>query len=288
MLGRAMMDPVPGFQRSDFEHDGTTREVYRAGAGPGVVVMHEMPGLHPVVTQFGQRLVDAGFTVYMPSLFGRPGRAFKRSALVQALAEVCVAREFTMLANRAPPVTSWLRALAARAHAECGGPGVGAVGMCFTGSFALAMAVDPVVLAAVMSQPGLPAPLTARKRAQVGIDAADLERVKTRALGTGRERLCVMGLRFTGDGSVPQERFATLRRELGDAFIAIEIDSSPGNAAGIDPRSHSVLTMALVDRPGHPTREALERLLEFLDERLRPAPDPGPVSAPSKQAFTGR
>jgi dienelactone hydrolase len=186
---------------------------------------------------------------------------------MRAIAEVCVAREFTLLADRAPRVTSWLRALATRAHAECGGPGVGAVGMCFTGSYALAMAVDPSVLASVMSQPGLPAPISARKRAAVGVDATDLARIQQRT----REGLCVMGLRFTNDSGVPAERFATLRRELGDAFIGIEIDSAPGNAAGIDPKSHSVLTMHLVDRPGHPTREALDRVLAFLKDRLRPS-----------------
>jgi dienelactone hydrolase len=260
-----MTDAVPGFAQSHFDHDGTTRDVYRAGSGPAVVVIHEMPGLHPLVTAFGQRLVDAGFTVFMPSLFGRPGRPFSSGAIVRCLAEVCVARGFTLIADRTPGITSWLRALALHAHAECGGPGVGAIGMCFTGGFALAMAVDPVVLAPVMSQPSIPGGISARKRAALGLDAADLERIKART----REGLCVMGLRFTKDKNVPAERFATLRRELGDAFLAIEIDSSPGNAAGVDPKSHSVLTLHLVDRPGHPTREALDRVLSFLKERLR-------------------
>ena len=161
---------------------------------------------------------------------------------------------------------TWLRALAARAHAECGGPGVGVVGMCLTGGFALAMAVDPAVLASVLSQTVLPAPVSAAKRAALGLDAADLERVKQRT-GQG---LCVLGLRFSGDRGCPAERFATLRRELGKAFEGIEIDSSPGNPDGIPASAHSVLTVELVDRPGHPTRAALERVLEFLQQRLQP------------------
>jgi dienelactone hydrolase len=133
-------------------------------------VVHEVPGLHPGVIAFGQRLVDAGFTVYLPSLFGRPGAPPTTGAIVRALGRVCVAREFTLLADRTSPVTHWLRALAVQAQVDCGGPGVGAVGMCLTGGFALAMAVEPAVLAPVLSQPGLPAPLTAGKRAALGLD----------------------------------------------------------------------------------------------------------------------
>ena len=78
-----------------------------------------------------------------------------------------------------------------------------------------------------------------------------------------------MGMRFTGDRIVPGERFATLRRELGERFIAVEIDSSKGNAHGIPASAHSVLTEHLVDEPGHPTREALDGLLAFFSERLK-------------------
>jgi dienelactone hydrolase len=261
----AMTDPVPGFEVTMFAHGGWQHEVYRAGDGPGVVVVHEMPGLHPGVAAFGQRLVEAGYRVYLPSLFGRPGASFSGGELVRSLARVCVSREFTILAaDRTPPVATWLRALAAHVHAECGGPGVGAVGMCFTGGFALA------VLAPVLSQPGIPAPLNAHHRAAVGLDPADLATIKGRA----RDGLCVLGLRFSADRGSPPERFETLRRELGDAFEGIEIDSSPGNPCGIRKSAHSVLTIDLVDEPGHPTRAALDRVMTFFAERLRPGTEP--------------
>jgi dienelactone hydrolase len=260
-----MTDAVSGFDVTAFAHGGRAHEVYRAGTGPAVVVMHELPGLHPGVTAFGQRLVDAGYRVYLPSMFGRPGEPVSGRAIRNSLLRVCVSREFYMLADRTSPVVTWLRALAAQAHAECGGPGVGAVGMCFTGGFALAMAVEPAVLAPVLSQPATPGPVTARKRAALGLDPVDLASVKTRTA----EGLCVLGLRFSADRGSPAERFATLRRELGDAFEAIEIDSSPGNAYGIPQRAHTVLTEDLVDTPGHPTRAALDRVMAFLAERLR-------------------
>jgi dienelactone hydrolase len=257
----------PEFDAAAFTHQGRTHELFRAGHGPGVIVVHEIPGLHPGVVEFGRRLIDAGYTVYLPSLFGRPGEEPTTGAIVRSILRTCVAREFSILADRTSPVASWLGALATKAHTECGGPGVGAVGMCLTGGFALAMAVEPAVLAPVVSQPGLPAPLTARKRAALGLDPSDLAAIRNRA----ERGLCVLGLRFSDDKGCPAERFETLRRALGDAFEGIEIDSSPGNPFGIPPRAHAVLTVDLVDEPGHPARAALDRVLAFLNQRLRPS-----------------
>ena len=169
------------------------------------------------------------------------------------------------------PVTAWLRQLAAHEHQRCGGPGVGAVGMCFTGGFALAMMVDDIMLAPVLSQPSLPFPLSKRFKADIGISDADLSRVKERAAaGT-----CLLGLRFTNDPFCFEERFDTLRRELGDKFIAVEIDSAPGNPFGHPKQAHSVLTEHLIDKPGTPTRAALDQTLTFLRENLGIGPGPG-------------
>lgn len=255
-----------GFESFTFEYGGRSHEVFTAGAGPAVVVVHEVPGIHPGVLDFADRLIAAGYRVYLPSLFGRPGAAVTTGATVLSIARICISREFVVLADRTSPVVSWLRALAAHAHAECGGPGVGAVGMCLTGGFALAMAVEPAVLAPVLSQPGLPAPVSAAKRAALGLDPPELATVKERT-GQG---LGVLGLRFTADRGCPADRFATLRRELGDAFEGIEIDSSTGNPYGIRTSAHAVLTVELVDTPGHPTRVALDRVMEFLRRRLQP------------------
>jgi dienelactone hydrolase len=258
-------DPLEGFTSSTFTHDGISRRVFRAGTGPAVIVIHEVPGLHPGVIAFGRRVVDAHLSVYMPSLFGTPGKEFGWVYSMRSFSRACVAREFATLAlDRTSPITRWLRELAAHAHAECGGPGVGAVGMCFTGGFALGMMVDETMLAPVLSQPSLPFPVGRKRKAAVGISDADLARVKQRAA----EDVCVLGLRFTADPAVPPERFETLRRELGDRFIAVEIDSSGGNPYGIKRHAHSVLTLDLVDEPGHPTRAALEQVVSFLRERL--------------------
>jgi dienelactone hydrolase len=262
-----MTDALADFTTSDFEHDGVTRRVFAAGSGPAVIVISEMPGITPDVAGFARRLVARGYSVRMPSLFGTPGREPSVGYTLGSVLRGCVAREFTTLAlDRTSPITSWLRKLAARAHAECGGPGVGAVGMCFTGGFALGMMVDETLLAPVLSQPSLPFPLGKRRQAALGISDADLAIVKERAANGA----CVLGLRFTGDFSVRAARFDTLQRELGDSFVAVEIDSSDGNPHGIGKRAHSVLTRELVDEPGHPTRIALDTVLTFFDERLKP------------------
>ena len=256
--------PLDGFD--SFSH-GTDapRTVYTRGRGPGVVIMHEIPGITPQVAAFARRVADDGFRVYLPHLFGVPGKPLSTGYMLAEVARACVSREFAVLAaQRASPITDWLRGLCRRAHAECGGRGVGALGMCLTGNFALALMVDEAVMAPVLSQPSLPFGMTAARRAALHIDPAQLAIVKTRAA----DGCPVLGLRFTADPMCPGERFATLRRELGPHFEAIEIDSSPGNPHGIKRSAHSVLTTDLVDTDGHPTRAALDRVLEFFRQQL--------------------
>ncbi len=260
-----MSERLPGFEESTFEHDGYARQVFRAGSGPAVIVIHEVPGITPNVAAFAQRVVDRGYSVRLPSLFGTPNKAASFGYILKSITGACVAKEFTSMAlDRTSPVIGWLRTLAAEAHAECGGPGVGAVGMCFTGGFALGMMVDERMLAPVLSQPSLPFPFGKLRKAALAISDADLETVKQRAANGA----CVLGMRFTNDPVVPAARFETLRRELGDQFIAVEIDSSKGNAHGIPKAAHSVLTEHFVDSPGHPTTLALDRVLSFFDEQL--------------------
>ena len=260
---------VEGYETSTFTAGGTTHDVLRTGSGPGVIVIHEIPGVTPAVADFGRRVAAIGCTAVLPSLFGTPGRPIGVPYALEGMARACVSREFATWATGATsPVTGWLRALARSVHEECGGPGVGAVGMCLTGGFALAMSVDPTVVAPVLSQPSLPFPISRRHRADVGVSAEDLATVVAR---TRDDDLRVIGLRFTCDRLVPGERFEALRRALGDAFVAVEIDSSPGNPHGFGSSAHSVLTEELRDEPGHPTRDALDLVLDHFRTRLLPA-----------------
>ncbi len=266
------------YERTTFTHEGKTRDVFRKGAGPAVIVMAEIPGITPNVIAFADRVVAIGCTAVMPHLFGDPGREIDPAQVstlrtlaygTSSMIPCCVSREFTVFATgRTSPVVSWLRALAASEHGRCGGPGVGAVGMCFTGGYALAMATDDRLLVPVLSQPSLPLAITKKRKRSIDISAADLERVKHRCAHDGLE---VIGLRFTTDRFVPPERFELLRAELGDAFIGVELPPEAARSGTTQP-PHSVLTEHLVDEPGEPTRDALDLVLDHLRRKLETTP----------------
>ena len=242
-----------------------TRSVYRRGSGPAVIVIHEIPGLHPLVIRFADRIAAAGMTVFLPVLFGNPGRPATSSyALQSMLSAICIHREFHVWsAGKSSPIVEWLRALARRAHAECGGRGVGAIGMCFTGGFALAMMTEPSVVAPVLSQPSLPAAAMSKKLA-AAIDAAP-EEVACARRRFHDENLSMIGLRFKSDRSVPDARFETYRREFGDKFEAIELEDADAAPAHRPP--HSVLTIHM--REDGPTKATEQRVIAFFKERTR-------------------
>jgi dienelactone hydrolase len=273
MRKTAPVGDIRSFDRSRFEAEGMAHDVYRKGIGPAVVIVTEMPGLSPQVLGFADRVVALGCSVALPDLFGRAGvdlltlgKPRRALYMLETLAEVCISREFNMfVSGRASPVTRWLRALAALEHERCGGPGVGVVGMCFTGGFALAMAADPRVLAPVLSQPSLPVLPIASHTHGIDCDADTLAAVAERC---SKDGLKVLGLRFKGDPLVPGSRFRYLREKLGSGFVAVELEQRDGNPAGPLPHHHSVLTLDLVDEPGSPTHQALDQVLALFRDKL--------------------
>lgn len=261
-------DPLDDFDHREITLNGATKTVHVAGKGPAVIVMTEMPGISPHVARFSRWVRDAGFTVYMPSLFGRDGAVPDAKEGAAVFQRACVSAEFRAFgANQSSPVTQWLRALAKQAHDECGGPGVGAIGMCFTGNFALSMMLEQSVLAPVLSQPSLPLDKPD------GLDIAPEELTAVRAR-LDRDDLTVMGYRFAGDQICRAERFAALSAALGDRFIARTL---PDSAANPDtpsffqkhvPYPHSVVTVNLIDQAGQPTVAARDEILAFFARRL--------------------
>ncbi len=242
------MSALDSWTQSSHTADGVTRPTYRKGTGPGVIVIHEVPGLIPEVVEFAEEVVARGHTVVLPNLFGTPGKKASVPYAASEFAKLCVNREFTVFAlGETTPIAGWLQSLARSLHDELGGPGVGAVGMCFTGGYALAMLADAPIAAPVLAQPSMPAAVGRKRAADLGLSPADLEAVKAKVNGGCQ----VLGLRYAGDPAIGT-RFDTLRRELGDNFIAVEF---PG-------RKHSTLTV-------HRQQQGVDRVLDFLSEKLQ-------------------
>ena len=244
------MAVLEGWVKSSFSSASLTRDTYRKGTGPVVIVVHEIPGITPAVERFANDVVNAGFTVVMPDLVGTPGRKVDGKYLASSMLKVCISKEFTTLAlQKTSTIISWLRALARSLHNEIGGKGVGAVGMCFSGGFALGMMVDDIMVAPVLSQPSMPFALGKARAADLNLSPDDELIVKQRA-----EAGCqVLGLRFTGDKLVGT-RFESLRKLLGDAFVAVEFASSTK-------ADHSVLTEQIQE-------DGVVRVLDFLRQKL--------------------
>ena len=261
-------DPLEDFARREIAFDGVAKRVYVAGGGPAVIVMSEMPGISPEVARFARWVRDAGFAVYMPSLFGRDGAVPGVKEGGAVFKQACISAEFRALAaNQSSPVTQWLRALARLAHQECGGRGVGAIGMCWSGNFALTMMLEPAMLAPVLSQPSLPLDDPA------GLEIAPEEIAAVRAR-LEREDLTVLAYRFAGDRFCRAERFAAYAAALGDRFIGRVL---PDGAANTDVAPffavrvacpHSVVTAHLIDEAGQPTIAARDEILSFFARRL--------------------
>lgn len=262
-------DPLDDFTARQITLDGVQKKVYLMGTGPAVIVMTEMPGISPHVARFARWVRDAGFTVYMPSLFGRDGAVPGAEEGVAVFKRACVSAEFrAFAANASSPVTQWLRALARLAHAECGGPGVGAIGMCFTGNFALSMMLEPAMLAPVMCQPSLPMDQPAAMNVAPGELAAVRARME-------RDDLTVMAYRFEGDRHCKAQRFAAFAEALGDRFVARVLPDSAASTdtapffAQVVASPHSVVTAHLIDEAGQPTVAARDEILAFFARRLK-------------------
>ncbi len=273
-------DSLSAFERFDFtDPQGRwTRPVYRRGTGPAVIVIHEMPGLHPLVLRFASRVADAGMTVFCPHLFGRAGEPIDGlNAVMTMVSGMCIRREFAAWAtDRSSPIVDWLRALARQVHGECGGRGVGAVGMCFTGNFALAMMTEPSVVAPVLSQPSLPLPMGPggkQRGAAIGASPAEIACARKRMED---EDLTMLGLRFRGDTYVPDARFRAYEAALGPRFVPVELDPKDAQPNPMMAMPHSVLTMHLKDDdPTGPTKLTEQRVIAFFKERTADPSAPG-------------
>jgi dienelactone hydrolase len=255
---------LTGWARGSFTGAGQTHDCYEKGSGPGVVLIPEIPGITPAVLGLAEHLVESGFTVVVPSPFGVPGKAMTGGYTMGVVLRLCVSAEFRAFAmNAHRPITDYLRAVASNLASRTPGRGVGVIGMCFTGGFALATAVSDDVLAAVASQPSVPFPLGKARQLDPGMSEKELARLAERA---NAGEVCGLGLRFTRDSAAPHARFEVLKKRLGDAFEYLELDSSPGNRDGFKTSAHAVLTHEV--REGNAAWDARTKAVDFLRRQL--------------------
>jgi len=237
---------APSARGATLQHD-----VYARGEGPVVVLIQELPGIGPETLRLADRLVERGFSVVLPHLFGPLGRLSMKGNLVRVM---CMRKEFALLASRrTSPVVAWLRALCRSLKDERGVPGVAVIGMCLTGNFAMALMVDDAVLAGVASQPSLPL------HDQSALHLADED------VAVIRERLDrlgpMMALRFAGDRLCAPARFEAIDGAFNDDRERVRLRTMPGPG-------HAVLTLDFVDEDGHPTKEAFEEVVSYFEGAL--------------------
>lgn len=258
----ALPDWLSGFEAGSFEHGGVARTFFSRGKGPPVLILPEIFGVTEQIAKFAQLLTQrAAVSVYVPVLFGDPATSGSFLGRAAAIADMCIRREFALIAaHRAGRAVDVVRALAERALRErAPAAKFGVVGLCLTGNFALAMMCDRRLAAPVTSEPSLPFSFTAYGKAQPGVDPAAIACAKDRT-GNGET---LLGFRFAGDWISSVRKFDGFQAELGPGFERHDLALPAGKTRG-----HSVFTASYDDAEGSPTRDAFDRLVAFLQERL--------------------
>jgi dienelactone hydrolase len=269
------------YAKREFTNTKITRTVYERGNGPPVIVMHELPGLAEPTVLLADDLVARGYTAILPHLFGsilaEPHNHVVASietdvVSVANLAFLCMRNEFAKLrGGKSAPITNGLRALAKDASTKHEGGKVGAIGMCLTGGYVIAMMIDPWLAAPVTAQPAIPLPkgLHADKKAsQLSVSDEELAAASARAKA---DDLPLLAFRFSSDSLCPAARFQRLKDAFDDKLDA-QVITTPDPVHRLNDDAHSVLTYEFEKADPadaeHPSRKARARLMSFLAERL--------------------
>ena len=250
--------PIADYRRSPFTAataGGTSirHDVYRRGSGAPVVLIQELPGIGPETLRLADEFVANGFEIVLPHLFGPLEKTSTGGNLLRVF---CMRREFHLFENnRASPIVDWLKALCREVKAQGPHKGVGVIGMCLTGNFAISLMGDDSVLAAVSSQPSMPL----MKADELHMSASDIGDIRQRIDATAP----MHAYRFAGDPMCNAAKFQAIDKAFNnDGSTRVVTHTLPG-------KGHSVLTLDFVDEDGHPTREALNEILAYFAAQLQ-------------------
>lgn len=250
--------PIADYQCTPFSATcatGTTilHDVYRRGSGAPVVIIQELPGIGPETLRLADAFVDNGFEVILPHLFGPLEKTSTGGNLLRVF---CMRREFSLFeAQRSSPIVDWLRALCRDVRTRGQHKGVGVIGMCLTGNFAISLMGDDSVLAAVSSQPSMPF----AKASELHMSATDIVAIRQRIEATAPMHT----YRFAGDRMCTAAKYQAIDKAFNnDGITRVVTHTLPG-------QGHSVLTLDFVDHAGHPTRAARDEILAYFAAQLQ-------------------
>lgn len=253
--------PISEYQKSSFsaptsEGHLVKHDIYRRGTGAPVILIQELPGIGKETLRLADRFVDNGFEIIMPHLFGPLEKTNMGANLLRVF---CMRKEFRLFeANKSSPIVDWLKALCQSIRDEKQVAGVGVIGMCLTGNFAISLMGDDSVLASVASQPAMPF----HKQAALHMNEAEIQATKDRIDKTAPMK----AYRFAEDRTSSGEKFQCIHQKFNtDGAHRIDLNTLPG-------KGHSVFTLDFVDEDGHPTHQALTEILGYFKAQLQPAP----------------
>lgn len=247
---------LEGYEKSVFSTDVVDGEplahdVYTRGEGPIILLIQELPGIGPQMLTLADKIVAAGFTVVMPHIFGPLGKLSFAGNIARLF---CMRREFSLFSrNKASPVVNWLKALCGQVKQQYDVPGIGVIGMCLSGNFAISLMADDNVLAAVASQPSLPL----FGNSSLHMSPQDVDQIKSRLDTHGP----MLAYRFKGDMLCTGSKFKAIGKAFNDNKERIKLRTLKGN-------KHAILTVHFIDEEGSPTVEALNELIGYFRGKL--------------------
>ena len=250
--------PITDYDSAPFSAKCSTgqtisHDVYRRGRGAQIIIIQELPGIGPETMRLADEFVEHGFEVILPHLFGTLEKVSIGGNLVRVF---CMRKEFSLFeANGASPLVDWLKALCRDVKKRSQTKGVGVIGMCLTGNFAISLMSDESVLAAVSSQPSMPL----LKPTKLHMSAAEIGTIRQRIDDTAP----IHAYRFAKDPMCTAEKYHAIENAFNDPDATRVITHTlPG-------KGHSVLTLDFVNESGHPTRDGLNDILAYFSVQLQ-------------------